>query len=163
MECHNYSFFQLFSFSTWEVFLHLMATFKRWFVMTAWAGVAFFKGTSLCQVKWLGLMKMVFLAMTLEAMLCKLMWEVGRCTQSCSHSDVFNWFAMVACFIVNIQENALCSTFLIDVLKFYDAVMCLRSKSKSLLSTLKYELEGCGWRAFRVAATIICGILYWIT
>lgn len=114
MECHNYSFFQLFSFSTWEVFLHLMATFKRWFVMTAWAGVAFFKGTSLCQVKWLGLMKMVFLAMTLEAMLCKLMWEVGRCTQSCSHSDVFNWFAMVACFIVNIQENALCSTFLFD-------------------------------------------------
>ena len=114
MECHNYSFFQLFSFSTWEVFLHLMATFKRWFVMTAWAGVAFFKGTSLCQVKWLGLMKMVFLAMTLEAMLCKLMWEVGRCTQSCSHSDVFNWFAMVACFIVNVKENALCSTFLFD-------------------------------------------------
>ena len=114
MECHNYSFFQLFSFSTWEVFLHLMATFKRWFVMTAWAGVAFFKGTSLCQVKWLGLMKMVFLAMTLEAMLCKLMWEVGRCIQSCSHSDGFNWFAMVACFIVNVKENALCSTFLFD-------------------------------------------------
>lgn len=106
MECHNYSF-QLFSFSTWEVFLHLMATFKRWFVMTAWVGVAFFKGTSLCQVKWLGLLKIL-------AMLCKLMWEVGRCIQSCSHSAGFNWFAMVACFIVNIQDNAWCSTFLLD-------------------------------------------------
>ena len=54
-------------------------------------------------------------------------------------------------------------SYLIDVLKFYDPVMCLRSKSKSLLSTLKYELEGCGGRASCVVPPIICGILYWNT
>lgn len=164
MESHNYSFFQLFSFSTWEVFLHLMATFKRWFVMTAWAGVAFFKGTSLCQVKWLGLMKMFFW-----------LWLLKPCYASlCGKwAGVYNHVHILT-FLIDLQwlpvllltykrMHCVAPSYLIDVLKFYDPVMCLRSKSKSLLSTLKYELEGCGWRAFCVAATIICGILYWIT